>query len=455
MSHVAINPSTGEIIASHPELTSKELRAAIAAGRKAFLQWRTLPVAARTMPLRETARLLRERVDEYAALMAREMGKPVAQGRGELEKCAWACEYYAEHAEAFLAPEMVETDALRSYVAYRPIGIVFAIMPWNFPFWQVLRFAAPTLVGGNAALLKHAPNVPGCALAIERLLRDAGFPETLFQTLIISVPQTRSVIRHKHVAAVTLTGSTAAGKAVAKEAGARLKKCVLELGGSDPYLVLEDADLDEAVEACATSRLINSGQSCIAAKRFVVVESVRPEFERRLVERMRRVRSVDPMDPLADIGPLARADLRDRLHDQVQRSVAAGARLLLGGTVPPGPGYFYPATILTDVAKGMPAYSEELFGPVASVITVRNARAAIKVANDTAYGLGAAVFTADVARGEQIAANELEAGSCFVNAFVRSDPRLPFGGIKESGIGRELGRHGMLEFQNVKTVYVK
>jgi succinate-semialdehyde dehydrogenase/glutarate-semialdehyde dehydrogenase len=455
MSHIAINPSTGQTISSHPEMTPPELRAAIAAGHKAYLRWRTVPVTARIEPLRTTARLLRERVEQYAALMAQEMGKPLAQGRGEVEKCAWACEYYAEHAEAFLAPEMVKTDALRSYVAYRPIGIVFAIMPWNFPFWQVLRFAAPTLAGGNAALLKHAPNVPGCALAMETLLRDAGFPEGLFQTLLISVAQAKSVIRHKHVAAVTLTGSTAAGKAVAKEAGARLKKCVLELGGSDPYLVLADADLGEAIEACATSRLINSGQSCIAAKRFLVVESLRVEFERLLLERMKRVRAGDPMQPDSDIGPLARADLRDRLHDQVQRSVAAGARLLLGGSVPPGRGYFYPATILTDVAKGMPAYSEELFGPVATIITVKNAKAAVKVANDTSYGLGAAVFTGDVGWGERIALDELEAGSCFVNAFVRSDPRMPFGGIKESGIGRELGRHGMLEFQNAKTVYVR
>ena len=454
MSHTAINPSTGQTIATYPDMSPKELRAAIASAHKAFLAWRTVPVSARAEPLRLTARLLRERAEEYALLMAQEMGKPLAQGRGEVEKCAWACEYYAGHVEAFLQPEVVATDALRSYVAYRPLGVVFAIMPWNFPFWQVLRFAAPTLAGGNAALLKHAPSVPGCALAIEQLLRDAGFPEGLFQALLIPVSQARTVIRHKHVAAVTLTGSTAAGKAVAREAGARLKKCVLELGGSDPYLVLEDADLDGAVEACAASRLINSGQSCIAAKRFVVVEGVRAEFERRLLERMRRVRSADPMDPAAEIGPLARGDLRDRLHDQVQRSVTAGARLLLGGTVPPGPGYFYPATILTDVTRGMPAYSEELFGPVASIITVKNARAAVKVANDTTYGLGAAVFTADVARGEQIAADELEAGSCFVNAFVRSDPRLPFGGVKESGIGRELGRHGLLEFQNAKTVYV-
>lgn len=455
MSHVAINPATGQTIATHPEIDVKQLRAAIARGHRAWLAWRKVPIAERTEPLRATARILRGRADEFAALMAREMGKPLAQGRGEVEKCAWACEYYADHAEAFLAPELVETDASRSYVAYRPIGLIFAIMPWNFPFWQVLRFAAPTLVGGNGALLKHAPNVPGCALAIEGVLRDAGFPEGLFQTLMISVPQAKAVIRHRHVAAVTLTGSTAAGKAVAKEAGARLKKCVLELGGSDPYVVLADADLDLAVEACATSRLINSGQSCIAAKRFLVVEPLRPEFERRLVERLRRVRMGDPLDPGSELGPQARADLREKLHDQVRRSVDAGARVLLGGTVPPGPGFFYPPTVLTEVKKGMPAYSEELFGPVATVIPVRDAKAALKVANDTSYGLGAAVFTRDTAAGERIAAEDLEAGSCFVNAFVRSDPRLPFGGIKESGHGRELARHGLLEFQNAKTVYVR
>jgi len=455
MTHVAINPATGETLATYPEIDAKAMRAAIAKGHRAWQRWRTVPIADRAIPLHATARILRERAGEFAALMAREMGKPVAQGKGEVEKCAWVCEYYADNAETFLASEMVRTDASRSYVAYRPIGLVFAIMPWNFPFWQVLRFAAPALVGGNGALLKHAPNVPGCALAIERLLREAGFPEGLFQTLMISVAQARAVIRHKHVAAVTLTGSTAAGKAVAKEAGARLKKCVLELGGSDPYVVLADADLDLAIEACATSRLINSGQSCIAAKRFLVVEPLRAEFERRLVERMKRVRMGDPLTAEVDIGPQARADLRDALHDQVQRSVAAGATVLLGGKVPDGPGFFYPPTVLTDVKKGMAAYSEELFGPVATVIPVKNAKAALRVANDTAYGLGAAVFTTDVAEGERIAADELEAGSCFVNAFVRSDPRLPFGGIKESGHGRELARHGLLEFQNAKTVYVK
>jgi succinate-semialdehyde dehydrogenase/glutarate-semialdehyde dehydrogenase len=454
MSHVAINPATGITIATHAELSAKELRAAIAAAQKAQTRWRATAIESRAVPMRAAARILRERSHALAELMAQEMGKPLAQGRSEVEKCAWVCEYYADHAATFLASEMVSTDATRSYVTYRPLGLILAIMPWNFPLWQVFRFAAPALMGGNGGLLKHAPNVPGCALAIEEILRDAGFPRDLFQSLLISVAQTKTVIRHRHVAAVTLTGSTAAGKAVAREAGARLKKCVLELGGSDPYLVLADADLDLAVEACATSRLLNSGQSCIAAKRFLVVEAVREEFEARFVTRMRSARMGDPMEEGIDIGPQARADLRDTLHDQVQRTVAKGATLLLGGTVPPGPGLFYPPTVLTNVTKGMAAYSEELFGPVATIIPVKDAKAALKVANDTAFGLGAAVFTADASRGERLAADHLEAGACFVNAFVRSDPRLPFGGIKESGFGRELARHGLLEFQNTKTVYV-
>ena len=455
MTQTPINPTTGEPMDSHAALTSAELGKAVAASQKAFLAWQKVAMSERAERMRAAARILRASADPFAVLMAREMGKPVAQGRNEVEKCAWVCEYYAEHAAGMLADEAIATDAGRSYVAYRPLGLIFAVMPWNYPFWQVLRFAAPALMGGNGALLKHAPNVPGCAKAIEAVLREAGFPEGLFRSLMIPVALAKHVIRHRHVAAVTLTGSTGAGKAVAKEAGARLKKCVLELGGSDPYLILEDADLEVAVDACATSRLLNSGQSCIAAKRFLVLPTIRAEFERRLVERMGQARVGDPLDEASTIGPQARGDLRDALHDQVQRSVAAGARLLMGGAVPRGPGFFYPPTVLTDVKKGMPAYSEELFGPVAAIIPVKNLREAIRVANDTAFGLGAAVFTRDSARGERIAADELEAGACFVNAFVRSDPRLPFGGIKSSGYGRELARHGLLEFQNAKTIYVR
>lgn len=456
MSHVAINPATGETVSTHEEITTTELGKAITHTAKAARAWQQKTTfAERATLMRKAAAILRSRAAPLAELMALEMGKPVKQGRGEVEKCAWVCEYYADHTEHFLIPEMVETDASRSYVAYRPLGVVFAVMPWNFPFWQVFRFAAPALMGGNGGLLKHAANVPGCALAIESVFQDAGFPEGLFRTLLISHDQSKRVIRHKDVMAVTLTGSTRAGKAVAKEAGARLKKCVLELGGSDPYLILKDADLDLAVDACATSRMLNSGQSCIAAKRFIVVPEVREEFERRLVERMRAATMGDPMEEETDIGPQARVDLRDELHAQVEASVAKGAKLLLGGKVPSGPGAFYPPTVLTDVTKGMAAYTEELFGPVAAIIPVKNRAAAITVANDSIYGLGAAVFTRDVAAGEKIAADELQAGACFVNAFVKSDPRLPFGGIKESGYGRELARHGLLEFQNAKSVYVK
>ncbi len=455
MSHTAINPATGETIATYPELSSRELRAAITGTRHAWEAWQGVRFVERAERMRAAARILRERLVPFAELMAREMGKPLAQGRAEVDKCAWVCEYYADRTAEFLADEPVATDATRSYVAYRPLGVVLAIMPWNFPFWQVFRFAAPALMGGNAGLLKHAPNVPGCALAIERVFLDAGFPEGLFRTLLISVAQTKQVVRSRQVAAVTLTGSTKAGKAVAKEAGAQLKKCVLELGGSDPYLILEDADLDVAVEACATSRLLNSGQSCIAAKRFIVVESVRHEFERRFVERMRRATVGDPFQDGVDVGPQARGDLRDTLHEQVRRTVEKGARVLLGGTVPSGAGFFYPATVLTDVSKGMPAYSEELFGPVAAIIPVKHRREAIRVANDTSFGLGAAVFTRNDRLGEQMAVDDLQAGCAFVNTFVKSDPRLPFGGIKASGLGRELSRHGLLEFQNAKTVFVR
>ena len=449
------NPATGTALASYPDMTTAEMRAALAAADKAFRAWQRTPMAERAVLVRRAGALLRDRAEHHARLMSEEMGKPIRGARAEVEKSAWACDHYAEHAAAFLADAVVETDASRSFLAYRPLGPVLAVMPWNFPYWQVLRVAAPGLMAGNVILLKHAANVPGCALAIEAVFREAGFPEGTFRTLLIDHTQLRAAIRHKAVRAVTLTGSTAAGRAVAKLAGERLKKTVLELGGSDPYLILADADLDVAVEACATSRLINSGQSCIGAKRFVVVDAVRAEFERRLVDRMRRAKVGDPLAEDTDVGPLARPDLRDTLHAQVEDSVAAGATILLGGTMPAGVGAFYPPTVLTDVSKGMPAYHEELFGPVASIIPVRNTKAAIKVANDSVYGLGAAVFTQDVEEGTRIATEELEAGSCFVNAFVKSDPRLPFGGIKESGYGRELGVQGIREFVNLKTVWVK
>jgi succinate-semialdehyde dehydrogenase/glutarate-semialdehyde dehydrogenase len=453
MSIVSTNPATGETIATYETLSNRAVGAAVRASEKAFRAWSGTSFAERAACMRAAAGILRERAAEYALLMAREMGKPLAAGRAEAEKCAWGCDYYAECAESFLAPEVVRTDASQSFVAFRPLGAVLAIMPWNFPFWQVFRFAAPALMAGNVGLLKHASNVPGCALAIEQIFRDAGFPDDVFRTLLIETKQTGNVIRNRRVAAVTLTGSTGAGSVVAKQAGQRLKKTVLELGGSDPYLVLEDADLELAVETCVASRLINAGQSCIAAKRFIVVQPVFDEFERRFVERMKEARVGDPLDETTDVGPLARHDLRDDLHVQVTRSIESGARLLLGGRKPDGPGAFYPPTVLTGVKKGMAAFDEELFGPVAALVPVRNEKAAIRAANDSVFGLGAAVFTRDVERGTRIAADALEAGACFVNTFVKSDPRLPFGGIKESGYGRELSHYGIREFVNIKAVY--
>jgi len=450
----SVNPATGETIATYEEMGEGEVGEILEAAWEAQREWREVPVAERVAPLRRAAADLRENAQTYGELMAREMGKPIAAGRSEAEKCAWVCDYYAENAAGFLADREVETDARRSYVTFRPLGVVLAVMPWNFPFWQVFRFAAPGLAAGNAAVLKHASNVFGCAVAIEEIFHRAGFPEALFRALLVGSDAVEGILGHRRVAAATLTGSTAAGRAVAETAGAELKKTVLELGGSDPYVVLADADLDAAVTTCVESRLINSGQSCIAAKRFVVVREVAHEFTRRFVEAMAVKRMGDPLDESNDLGPQARRDLRDDLHDQVRRSLDAGARCLLGGEVPDGPGAFYPPTVLAGVGPGMPAYEEELFGPVAAVIEVAGEDEAIRVANDSRFGLGAAVFTRDVVRGEEIAARRLEAGCCFVNALVKSDPRLPFGGIKDSGYGRELSDFGIREFVNVKTVWV-
>ncbi|MBW2260839.1 MAG: NAD-dependent succinate-semialdehyde dehydrogenase [Deltaproteobacteria bacterium] len=454
MTITAINPATGETIATHDEMSPGDVSDIIEGAHAAFLEWRETDFGDRSILMGRAAEILRARRMEYAELMAREMGKPLTGGIAEVEKCAWVCEYYAENAHYFLADEIVESDASRSYAAHRPLGVILAVMPWNFPLWQVFRFAAPALMAGNAGVLKHASNVPGSALAIEEVFRDAGFPENIFRTLLIGSRQVQAVIENPMVAAATLTGSTQAGQAVAAAAGHALKKTVLELGGSDPYIVLEDADLDLAVESCVTSRLINSGQSCIAAKRFIVVEPVLEEFEKRFVERMRAAKMGDPLDPETAVGPQAREDLRDELHRQVTGSVEKGARLLLGGSIPDGPGAFYPPTVLAGVARGMPAYDEELFGPVAAIIPARDEDEAVAIANDSVFGLGAAVFTRDVERGETIAADRLDAGACFVNSLVKSDPRLPFGGIKGSGYGRELSRHGILEFVNVKTVFV-
>ena len=457
MTWTAVNPATGEAVKDYPEMSRDELDRVLRDAHDAQKKWRATEFSHRSGKMRRAAGLLRERSKDWARLMAQEMGKPLGQAQSEVEKSAWICDYYADNAEQQLAPEPVETPGIeaRTYVAFQPIGLVLGIMPWNFPFLQAIRFAAPNLMAGNGAILKHAPNVPGCALAIEEVFHEAGFPDALFRSVIVDLDLTARIIHDRLVRGVTLTGSVAAGRAVAARAGAELKKTVLELGGSDPYVILEDADLDAAVESCVTSRMMNSGQSCIAAKRFLVVEQLREEFERRVVKRMARAVMGDPLDENTTLGPLARADLRDQLHQQVLDSVKAGARLLLGGELPEGPGAFYPATVLTDVSPGMPAYSEELFGPVASIICVRDEADAIQVANDTAFGLGSAVFTGDLERGERIAVQELDAGASFVNSIVRSDPRLPFGGVKDSGYGRELSPFGIREFVNVKTVWVE
>ncbi len=450
-----INPATGQKLSSYPEATVEQAERSLRAAGEAFQQWRRSDLNRRAALMQAAAKLLRHSRDDYAKLMAQEMGKPISQGQSEIEKCAWACEFFAETTARFLAPEFIATDAAKSFVRFEPLGVVLAIMPWNFPFWQVFRCAAPALMAGNSIVLKHASNVPGCALAIERIFQEAGFPMGLLQTLLVDSSQVERLIDHIVVKAVTLTGSVRAGQAVAARAGARLKKTVLELGGSDPYIVLEDCDLERTVETCVKSRLINSGQSCIAAKRFIVVEPVRRHFEDLFVARMEAQTVGDPLDPQTTVGPLARQDLRDELHAQVERSVAHGAKLLTGGKIPNRKGWYYPPTVLTAVRKGMASFDQETFGPVAAIVGVRDEAEAIRAANDSPLGLGAAVFTRNLERGERIAAEELEAGNCFVNEFVKSDPRLPFGGIKDSGYGRELSVFGIREFVNVKTVYVK
>ena len=450
----AINPATGESIRKYEEMTPVEVEQVIGVAHEAFLLWRKTSFAGRAELMKTAAQVLRDNNEEYAILIALEVGKPITGGRAEIEKCAWVCDYYADHAERFLEPETIETDASQSFITFQPLGVILAVMPWNFPFWQLFRFAAPALMAGNAGVLKHASNVPGSALAIEQVFQKAGFPENIFRTLLVPSAQVEAIIENPLVRAVTLTGSIPAGKAVARKAGDMIKKTVLELGGSDPYLILDDAEIEAAVTMCVTSRLINSGQSCIAAKRFVVVESQRKRFEELFVEQMRAQKMGDPMAEDTTVGPLARYDLRDELHRQVRRSIEKGARCLLGGEIPDSAGAYYPPTVLTAVKAGIPAYEEELFGPVAAIIPVKDENEAIRVANDSPFGLGAAIFTRDVARGARIAANELEAGCCFVNASVKSDPRLPFGGVKQSGYGRELSNYGIKEFVNIKTVFV-
>ena len=451
MRFVTVNPATGRRLATYPTLSPRAIEQRLARAARAQSKWSRLPLARRAGHLRSLAIALLARRDELAALATAEMGKPIAQARAEVEKSALVCRYYADRGAQFLAEGRPVGAPENARVVSEPLGTVLAIMPWNFPFWQVFRAAAPALMGGNTLLVKHAPNVPGCALALERLFADAGLPAGTFQVLLIGTQPVASLLADSRIAAVTLTGSTAAGRHVASLAGAAMKPGVFELGGSDAFIVLADADLARAAEIGAHSRLLNSGQSCVCAKRFIIVRSAVRTFEELLVERMAARRVGDPTLLATEIGPLARADLRNTLHRQVTASVAHGARVLLGGTPLPGPGYFYPPTVLGRVTAGMPAYDEELFGPVAAIITVRDEAEAVRVANDSAYGLSATVFTRSASRARRIIP-QLRVGAVFVNDFVKSSPELPFGGTKQSGYGRELGAWGLRAFLNIKTV---
>lgn len=454
MAYQTINPATGEILQEFPTWGSEQLESALSQVAEATPAWAETDLADRCDLLRQAADILRDQKESLAKLITLEMGKLIGESRAEIEKCALACEYYAEQAARFLADEVIETDAGKSLVAYQPLGTVLAVMPWNFPFWQVFRFVAPALSAGNTGLLKHASNVPQCALAIERIIHEAGFPQGVFRTLMINAGDVAQVIADPRVHAVTLTGSEPAGSKVAACAGENLKKSVLELGGSDAFVVLEDADLDHTVNQAIASRFLNAGQSCIAAKRFIVVDVIADQFVSQFTQAVSGLTPGDPMDQQTTLAPMARNDLREELHRQVLASVDAGANVVTGGGPVNGPGAFYQGTILDNVSPGMPAYEEELFGPVASVIRAKDAEHALSIANSSRFGLGGSVWTQDIERGEQLA-RRLQSGSAFVNGMVKSDPRLPFGGIKASGYGRELSHHGMHEFVNAKTLWIK
>lgn len=448
-----VNPATGELVKSFDEMTKKEVDDVIDHAHDAFLSWREVPYAERSKLMMNAANVLKEKKEEYGKILTLEMGKPIKQAISEVEKCAWVCEYYAENAEKILKNEMIETDASQSYVQFDPIGVVLAVMPWNFPFWQVFRFAAPALMAGNVGILKHASNVPMSALAIEQIFSQAGFPQNTFKTLLISSSQVSDVIKNPKVKAATLTGSEHAGKKVASDGGKELKKTVMELGGSDPFIILKDADLDSAIDTGVTARLINNGQSCIAAKRFIVVEDVYEEFEKKFVEKMKSIKIGDPMEEDTELGPMAREDLLIELDEQVKKSIEKGAKLLCGGVRLDKPGYYYPATVISNIQPGMVAYREELFGPVASVFKAKDEKDAIRIANDSDFGLGASLWTNDLDKAK-VLAHKIESGSVFINGLVKSDPRLPFGGVKISGYGRELSHYGIKEFVNIKTVWI-
>jgi succinate-semialdehyde dehydrogenase/glutarate-semialdehyde dehydrogenase len=449
-----INPATGQTLRTFTPISQAELDAKLQRAVETFRRYRKTPIADRARMMSRASEILDSEKETFGKLMVTEMGKPIKAAIEEAAKSAWGCRYYAENAARFLADEPVETSASKSFISYQPIGPVLAIMPWNFPFWQVFRFAAPALMAGNVGLLKHASNVPQCALAIEDIFRRAGFDEGCFQTLLIETEHVRRVIEDPRIAGVTLTGSTGAGGAVASAAGKVIKKTVLELGGSDPFVVMPSADLDAAVKTAVKARTINNGQSCIAAKRFIVHRSIADEFERQYVAGFEKLRVGDPMDPAVDIGPLATVQQVETVHQQVERSVAAGAKLLTGGRQLDCPGYYYAPTVLRDVTPDSPAYHDEVFGPVAILFRADDLDDAIRLANDSPFGLGASAWTTDSGERARFI-GELEAGMVFINAMVASDPRVPFGGVKQSGYGRELAENGLREFVNIKTVWVQ
>jgi len=451
MTFTSTNPYNGEELKTYHEFSEKEVKETLERSKKAHESWRDVPISERCKLLANAAEVLKENVDRYAETITLEMGKPISEARGEIKKCAWVCNFYAENSEQFLADELIETDAEESFISYDPIGTVLAIMPWNFPFWQVFRFAAPTLTAGNTALLKHASNVFGCAEHIEDIFKEAGYPEGVFQNLIIHHDKTEDILSSDIVQAVTLTGSGRAGKSVGSLAGKYLKKSVLELGGNNAFIVLEDADIEQAVKTGVTARMMNSGQSCIAAKRFILVGDIYEEFLSKFIDQVKEIKRGDPMDESTEIGPLAREDLAEELHNQVQKSVLKGAKLELGGN---RDGAFHEPTVLTDVKPGMPAFDEETFGPLAAVIKAEDADEAFNLAANSKYGLGVTVFTEDSERARKYISRSPD-GAYFVNELVKSDPRLPFGGTRESGYGRELSREGIREFVNKKTVYFK
>jgi succinate-semialdehyde dehydrogenase/glutarate-semialdehyde dehydrogenase len=454
MTIATVNPATGQTLRTFTPLSESELDARLQGAADAFHRYRSTPLTERTRLLARAAEILEADKEKFARLMVTEMGKTLKAAMEEAAKSAWGCRYYAEQAERFLADEVVETGAGRSFVTYQPIGPVLAIMPWNFPFWQVFRFAAPALAAGNVALLKHASNVPQCALAIQEIFRRAGWPDGCFQTLLIETDRVRRVIEDPRVAAATLTGSTSAGSHVASAAGKQIKPTVLELGGSDPFIVMPSADLEAAVRTAVKARTINNGQSCIAAKRFIVAEAIADEFQRRLVAGMEALVVGDPMDPATEVGPLANEAQVKTLTDQIRRSVHAGARLLTGGQRLDRAGYYFAPVVLTDITEDSPAYREEIFGPVALLFRARDLDEAIRIANDSEFGLGASAWTRNDRERDRFVA-ELEAGMVFINAMVASDPRVPFGGVKRSGYGRELSHYGIREFVNVKTIWIQ